>query len=100
MQLRSPVPDGRSNPMWSRFGLTLTPLLILSACSFDPPPDVPGDDDDAPIDGAPEPDVMPVECEANTTACDDAMGRYIECGPDGISTRVVECPLGCATDAE
>jgi hypothetical protein len=44
--------------------------------------------------------MMPVECEAGTTTCDDAMERYIECGPEGVSTRVVDCPLGCASDAE
>jgi hypothetical protein len=74
--------------------------LFLAACSFDPPADVPDDDDDTTMHDAAPPDMMPVECDADTITCDDAEGRYVECGSDGLSIRVIECPMGCATDIE
>jgi len=96
--IRSLAPD-RFRAMRASGSLFLAvPTLVIAACSFEPPPDVPDDDDR--YDAAVEPDVMPVECEAGSIVCDDALGRYIECGPGGVSTRIIDCPLGCATDAE
>jgi hypothetical protein len=74
--------------------------VFLVACSFEPPADVPDDDDDTAMHDAAPPDMMPVECEAGTITCDDAEERYVECGPDGLSVRVADCPMGCATDVE
>lgn len=78
--------------------LTLTICAIaLHACGFEPPPPIA--DDGGAIDAA-EPDALVLDCEPDTIVCDDAEGRYVECGSDGTSTRVIDCPLGCATTAE
>ena len=76
--------------------LTLvTGALVLGGC-FDKPPNV---DYDAGPPDAEVPDAAP-PCQPSTTVCDDTAGVYVECDSTGMPAVVMQCPLGCASDAE
>jgi len=69
-------------------------LLVLGACSFEPPPDV-GDDDDPDAAAPPDAEQPDAEhgCAPDTITCTD--GRYVDCSSDGVVEVALDCPLGC-----
>jgi hypothetical protein len=72
-------------------------FALLTACSFEPPADVPDDDDTGDDDGGQTPDAevpdSEIGCTPSTTTCTD--GRYIECSAEGVVTRAIDCGMGC-----
>lgn len=72
----------------------LAPVLLLAACKFPYPADVP--DDDAGGDD----DAATTACAPSTIVCDDARGEYVACSPAGTVDVSMHCPLGCAPDEE
>lgn len=67
-------------------------LLLLAACKFPYPAEVPDDD-------AVDADAR-VTCEPSTIVCDDARGEYVACSATGTVDVAMHCPLGCAPDEE
>lgn len=76
--------------------------VVLVAGCFDKPPDVefdagPPDASVAAPDSAP--DASP-PCVPDSIACDDDLGIYVDCDPNGAVEQAIVCPLGCSTTAE